>query len=126
MSLDITSSERIERVHLLLSHGCVRGPLLFRVQDLGLGIRGSGLQIRFQDLGVRGKGLRSTCRVWGSGLRLLGSGFRVEGLGPSEHSILKGRVSWHLIEKCVYRGTSLIRNNPPVGPYSSPMPRDLC
>jgi len=24
-----------------------------------------------------------------------------------------------------YRGTSLIRNSPPVGPYSSPMPRDL-
>ena len=24
-----------------------------------------------------------------------------------------------------YRGTSLIRNNPPVGPYSSPVPRDL-
>ena len=23
------------------------------------------------------------------------------------------------------RDTSLIRNNPPVGPYSSPMPRDL-
>ena len=26
---------------------------------------------------------------------------------------------------CAYRGTSLIRNTPPVGPYSSPMPRDL-
>ena len=26
---------------------------------------------------------------------------------------------------CSHRGTSLIRNNPPVGPYSSPMPRDL-
>ena len=25
----------------------------------------------------------------------------------------------------LYRGTSLIRNTPPVGPYSSPMPRDL-
>ena len=24
-----------------------------------------------------------------------------------------------------YRGTSLIRTPPPVGPYSSPMPRDL-
>ena len=24
-----------------------------------------------------------------------------------------------------YRGTSLIRNTPTVGPYSSPMPRDL-
>ena len=24
-----------------------------------------------------------------------------------------------------YRGTSLIRNRPPVGPYSSPMPRTL-
>jgi len=24
-----------------------------------------------------------------------------------------------------YRGTSLIRNTPPIGPYSSPMPRDL-
>ena len=24
-----------------------------------------------------------------------------------------------------YRGTSLIRNSPPVGIYSSPMPRDL-
>ena len=85
MSLDITSGETIERAHLLLPPECVRGPLLFRVQDLGLGIRGSCFQIRFQDLGVRGKGLRSTCRVWGSGLRLRGSGFRVEGLGPSEH-----------------------------------------
>jgi len=26
---------------------------------------------------------------------------------------------------CAPRGTSLIRNTPPVGPYSSPMPRDL-
>ena len=25
----------------------------------------------------------------------------------------------------LYRGTSLIRNTPPVGPYSSPMRRDL-
>jgi len=25
----------------------------------------------------------------------------------------------------VYRGTSLIRNNPPVGPYRKPMPRVL-
>ena len=25
----------------------------------------------------------------------------------------------------VYRGTSLIRNSAPLGPYSSPMPRDL-
>ena len=24
-----------------------------------------------------------------------------------------------------YRGSSLMRNTPPVGPYSSPMPRDL-
>ena len=24
-----------------------------------------------------------------------------------------------------YRGTVLIRNTPPVGPYSSPLPRDL-
>ena len=29
-----------------------------------------------------------------------------------------------LAAKC-YRGTSLTRNNAPVGPYSSPMPRDL-
>jgi len=27
-------------------------------------------------------------------------------------------------ERDRYRGTSLIRNTPPVGPYSSPMPRD--
>ena len=25
-----------------------------------------------------------------------------------------------------YRGTSLMRNTPPVGSYGSPMPRDLC
>ena len=28
-------------------------------------------------------------------------------------------------ERAVYRGTPLIRNIPHVGPYSSPMPRDL-
>jgi len=33
----------------------------------------------------------------------------------------------HTCENCSnqYRGTSLIRNSAPVGPYSSPMPRDL-
>jgi len=29
------------------------------------------------------------------------------------------------VVKFEYRGTSLIRNTPPVGPYSSPMSRDL-
>jgi len=31
----------------------------------------------------------------------------------------------HLIGVLTYRATSLIRSPPPVGPYSSPMPRDL-
>ena len=38
-------------------------------------------------------------------------------------------VPIHLIEWCPriipYRGTSLVRTPPTVGPYSSPMPRDL-
>ena len=42
---------------------------------------------------------------------------------PSSHPAVswrnKGRV------RRAYRGTSLIRTTPPVGPYGSPMPRDL-
>ena len=29
------------------------------------------------------------------------------------------------VDYTMYRGTSLIRNTPPAGPYSSPKPRDL-
>jgi hypothetical protein len=29
-------------------------------------------------------------------------------------------------EGLTYRGTSIIINDVPIGPYSSPMPRDLC
>ena len=49
-------------------------------------------------------------RVEGRGFRVQGLGFRfqVEGLGSR-----------------VYRGTSLIRKFPPLGPYRRPMPRDL-
>ena len=34
---------------------------------------------------------------------------------------------WGYLSACLdaYSGSSLIRNNPPVGTYSSPMPRDL-
>jgi len=32
---------------------------------------------------------------------------------------------WKVHMGLIYRGTSLIRTPPPVGPYSSPMPRDL-
>ena len=46
-------------------------------------------------------------RVQGSGFRVQGSGFQVQGDGFG------------------YRGTSLIRNHSPLGPYSRIMPRAL-
>ena len=37
----------------------------------------------------------------------------------------RGEEGGGLLGSGTYRGTSLIRPPPPVGPYSSPMPRDL-
>ena len=71
---------------------------------------------------------------------------RVEGWGFKAHRLVyHSTLGWRVIKKkkkvwgqpldrpvdeehvdhLVYRGTSLIRTPPPVGPYSSPMPRDL-
>ena len=39
-----------------------------------------------------------------------------------------GRRAWNapaIFGVLIYRGTSLIRTPPPIGPYSSPVPRDL-
>jgi hypothetical protein len=50
---------------------------------------------------------------------------------PSVHERQKQRLAKFLsiapwdTSHSDYRGTLLIRNTPPVGPYSSPMPRDL-
>ena len=35
------------------------------------------------------------------------------------------RSSRYEVEVLLYRGTSLVRNIPPVGPYRSPMPMDI-
>ena len=56
------------------------------------------------------------CGVRGLGVRVRGSRFRVVGEPPR---------SSHRREKAAYRGTSLIRNSPPLGPYSRYMPRAL-
>ena len=40
---------------------------------------------------------------------------------------IRFKLSWYprIRTPKSYRGTSLTRNAPPVGPYSSPMPKDL-
>ena len=42
-----------------------------------------------------------------------------------QHRLLPSRPTFHKPPGENHRGTSLIRNTPPVGPYSSPMHRDL-
>ena len=67
-------------------------------------------------LDLEGQGLEIDVEVLGFGilgLKIHSSGFVVQGFGGQA---LSDRVYW---------GTSLIRPPPPVGPYSSPMPRDL-
>jgi len=49
-------------------------------------------------------------------------GLRAESLPPRN---LVERLCGYTPTPNPYRGTSLIRNTPPVGPYSSPMPRNL-
>ena len=48
---------------------------------------------------------------------------------PRESLQYRGTLVWGSVTPVrvshTYRGTSLINNNPPVGPYSSPMPWDL-
>ena len=59
------------------------------------------LALRFQGSGCRVQG--SGCRVQGSGFRVQGSGFRVNRKAPAVDAAVS-------LSKCVYRGTSLIRN----------------
>jgi len=49
------------------------------------------------------------------------------GWPPGDSHQEGGLVAWRAgrQQAAAYRGTSLIRNNPPVGPYSRPMPRAL-
>jgi len=75
-------------------------------------LRVQGLRLRVEGLVFRVQGLGSG--VQGSGLRVQCSGIK---LGVEELRFMQEAYAW--------RGTSLIRSNPHVGTYRSPMPRDL-
>jgi len=91
-----------------------------RVQGSGFRDKGLGFRVQGPAFMVYGLGLRVSC-VWG-GAHL---DFVLEAVGCPNHPVLhmhlpntrRGRVS--------YRSTSLIRNNPLLGPFSRPMPRTL-
>ena len=90
------------------------------------GLRGGCLGVDGECLGVEGlqgeclgvEGERLVAEAWGSGV-------------PGLPGALLSRHAPTLLqlEPCPdtdrYGGISLIRNNPPVGSYSSPIPRDL-
>ena len=60
-------------------------------------------------------------RIWGLGrfgFRVHGAGCTVHGAGCESKGVGVGILGFR-----VYRGTSLMRNCPPLGPYSSPMLR---
>jgi hypothetical protein len=63
---------------------------------------------------------------WGFGVMVEGSGFGVmvqgSGFGVTVHGF---PVGWQRALHLSYRGTSLIRNQTLLGPYSRPMPRAL-
>jgi hypothetical protein len=62
-------------------------------------------------------------RVQGSGFRVQSSGFRVE--SPPFHPPMPGGIGARAAHGIGYRGTSLIRNTPLLGPYSRTLPRVL-
>ena len=105
--------------------------MCFMVQGSGLGrsrVRKLGFRVE-GDLGFRVRVQISGCMVqsWGIG------GYHTIWLALAHDHVLQGwgcrshcweiRVSLRV--NSIYRGTSLVRNTPPVGPYSSPMPRHL-
>ena len=61
--------------------------------------------------------------MWGSGFRKWGFGFRDVRFVKRATTRQKDLKALH--GTSTYRGTSLIRNCPPLGPYSRPMPRAL-
>jgi len=69
--------------------------------------------------------------IWGLGSRALGFEFRVQGSGSRAWDFgLRpsglGRLAPVMREMCIcYKGTSLTRTRPPLGPDRRPMPRVL-
>ena len=80
-----------------------------------------------QDSEFRVQGSRF--RVQGSGCMVQGAGFRVQGSGDEETNATLPTIKWPTIKETgstdEYRGTSLVRNSLPLGPYSRTMPRAL-
>ena len=106
-----------------------------RVAGFGFGVWGLGLGVWGLRFGVRGLGCgvqSLALRVWGFQdleLRVYGLGFGVWVLGFRVQGTGQARLEMHATLPCRekrYRGTLLIRNRPPLGPYSGYMPRPLC
>ena len=113
------SGFRVSGLGLRVSSSGYQSGIGFRVSGFwfrvsGFGFRVSGFGFQASGFGVHYLAVVAcfVYRVSGSGFvcRVSGSGFRVQLLGNVRFG---------------YRGISLIRNHPPVGPYSSPMRRDL-
>ena len=92
---------------------------------LGCRVQGSGFRVQGAGFRVQGSGFR----VQGSGRRVQDAGCRVQGAGcmimvssVESTSAACGVVGLRLNG---YRGTSLMRAPPPLGPYGSPVPRNL-
>jgi hypothetical protein len=86
----------------------------FRVQVSGFRVQGTGFRVQGSGFWIAGPGFRVI-----SGFRVQGAGFRVSGAGsmaPDAHHVRRFNL---------FRGTSLMRNAPLLGPWSSPLPGDL-
>ena len=78
---------------------------------MGFGVLGFGPRVGGWEFGV-----------WGLGVRVRGLGFRDKGLGKP---FLDCRSCTPYANPAPYRGTSLIRSNPLLGPYRRTIPRAL-
>ena len=104
----------------------------FRVQDSGFRVQGPGVRVQGWRLpmgGCQGQGHNGASVALGGVTSLCVRGVGVTGSRWRPRRPLSRCTSLSPPPQCdyprpVHRGTSLIKNTPPVGPDSSPMPRE--